>query len=117
MSIYDSIGGAPAVAAVVDDFYARLLADPKLAPFFDDVDLAGLKAHQRSFIAAALGGPEIFAGRDLATAHTGLGITDADFHAVVSHLVGTLTALGVPAETISQIGGALAPLRAQIVTV
>jgi truncated hemoglobin YjbI len=27
MNIYDSIGGAPAVCAAVDDFYARILAD------------------------------------------------------------------------------------------
>ena len=30
MSIYDSIGGAPAVRAAVDDFYARVLADARL---------------------------------------------------------------------------------------
>jgi hemoglobin len=117
MSIYDSIGGAGAVHAAVDDFYVRVLADPKLAPFFAATDMNRLKAHQRSFIAAAIGGPEIFAGRDMASAHAGLGISDADFDAVVGYLVETLTGLGVPAETIGQIGGALMPLRADIVTV
>ena len=29
MSIYDSIGGEPAVRAAVDDFYARVLADSR----------------------------------------------------------------------------------------
>ena len=116
MSIYDSIGGAPAVQAAVEDFYTRVLADPGLAPFFSDTDLARLKSHQRSFIAAAIGGSEIYSGRDMAAAHAGLNITDADFDAVVGHLVDTLTGLGVPAETIGQIGGALAPLRADIVT-
>lgn len=116
MSIYDSIGGSPAVRAAVDDFYARVLADPQLAPFFADVDLQHLKAHQRAFITAAIGGPEIYQGRDMAAAHAGLAITDADFDAVVAHLVDTLTGLGVPGETIGQIGGALAPLRGDIVT-
>jgi hemoglobin len=116
LSIYDSIGGASAVRAAVDDFYARVLADPQLAPFFTGTDLNRLKAHQRAFIAAAIGGPEIFQGRDMASAHGGLGISDADFNAVVEHLVGTLTGLGVPAETIRQIGSALAPLRSDIVT-
>lgn len=116
MTIYDSIGGAAAVRAAVDDFYDRVLADPGLAPFFAQTDLQRLKAHQRSFIAAAIGGPEIFAGRDMATAHAGLGIADAQFDAVVTHLVDTLAGLGVPADTIGQIGAALAPLRASIVT-
>jgi hemoglobin len=116
VSIYDSIGGAPAVRAAVDDFYARVLADPQLAPFFADVNLQHLEAHQRAFIAAAIGGSEIYEGRDLATAHARLAITDADFDAVVAHLVDTLSGLGVPEQTIGQIGGALAPLRSEIVT-
>ncbi len=115
MSIYDSIGGAAAVRAAVDDFYDRVLADPELAPFFDGTDLQRLKAHQRSFIAAAIGGPEIFAGRDMASAHAGLGVTHAQFDAVVAHLVDTLTGLGVPRDIIGQIGAALTPLRASIV--
>ena len=116
MSIYDSIGGEPAVRAAVDDFYARLLADRQLAPFFTGADLHRLKAHQRAFIAAAIGGPDIFAGRDMASAHAGLGIGDAEFDAVVGHLTDTLTGLGVPEGTIGQISGALAPLRDDIVT-
>jgi hemoglobin len=116
MSIYASIGGAPGVRAAVDDFYARVLADQRLAPFFAGTDLQRLKAHQRAFIAAAIGGPEVFSGRDMASAHAGLGIGDGDFDAVVGHLAGTLTGLGVPRDTIGQIAGALAPLRDDIVT-
>jgi hemoglobin len=116
MSIYDSIGGDTAVSAAVDGFYARVLADPRLAPFFTGVDTRHLKAHQRAFIAAALGGPDIYAGRDMATAHAGLDIGDAEFDAVVAHLAATLRGLGVPAETITVIAGKLAPLREVIVT-
>lgn len=114
-SIYESIGGAAAVQAAVDDFYDRVLADPALAPYFTGVDLRRLKAHQRSFIAAAIGGAEVYAGRDMASAHAGLEITDEAFDAVVGHLVATLTGLGVPEETIGAIGAKLAPLRADIV--
>lgn len=116
MSIYDEIGGPEAVAATVEEFYRRLLADPETAPFFDDLDLGALKAHQRAFIAAALGGPDLYAGRDMSAAHAGLNIGNDDFDAVVGHLVDTLTSLGVPGETIAAIGGALTPLRADIVT-
>lgn len=116
MSIFDAIGGGPAVAAAVDDFYVRVLADPALAPFFDDTDMARLKAHQRAFLAAAIGGGDLYSGRDMAGAHDGLGISNENFDAVVGHLVATLTALGVPPETIEQIGTALAPLRTDIVT-
>ncbi|MGH3417371.1 MAG: group I truncated hemoglobin, partial [Actinocrinis sp.] len=72
MSIYETIGGAGAVHAAVDDFYARLLADPRLAPFFAEIDLRRLKTHQRAFLTAALGGAQLYQGRDMAAAHAGL---------------------------------------------
>ncbi|HLJ07718.1 MAG TPA: group 1 truncated hemoglobin [Acidimicrobiia bacterium] len=115
MAVYDEIGGPGAVTAAVDLFYDKVLADPSLVGYFDRVDMAGLREHQRAFITTALGGPPIYDGRDMKTAHQPLGITDADFDAVVGHLGATLTELGVPADTIGTIAGALAPLRADIV--
>lgn len=115
MTIYDEIGGADAVAAVVEDFYGRVLADERLAAWFDGVDVRRLKAHQRAFIAAAFGGPDAYTGRSMADAHAGLDITPEAFARVVDHLVDTLIALGVPDETIGTIGAALFPLEAQIV--
>jgi hemoglobin len=114
-SIYDEIGGKDAVAAAVDIFYVRVLDDPVLAPWFRATDMRRQKGHMRAFMAAALGGPQIYAGRDMGAAHAGMGITDAAFDRVVGHLVATLGELGVPLATIGAIGEALAPLRAQVV--
>lgn len=116
MSIYDAIGGAPSVSAAVDKFYGKVLDDPQLEHFFDGVDMDRLKSHQRAFIAAAIGGPELYRGRDMAAAHANLGITDSDFNAVVGHLVSTLEELGVPDDIIGDIGGTLVPLQSQIVS-
>lgn len=115
MSIYVKIGGAPSVSLAVDRFYERVTSDPSLARYFEGVDMAGLKGHQRAFIGAALGGPETYSGRDMAAAHAGLDITAADFGRVVQHLADTLTSLGVDEETIATIGETLAPLQDQIV--
>lgn len=115
MSIFDSIGGSPAVSAAVDLFYDKVLADPVLAPYFTQTDMARQKTHMRAFLAVALGGPSIYAGRDMAAAHAGRGITNEAFDHVVMHLVATLTELGVPAQTIEAIGGSLAPLRSDVV--
>lgn len=116
MTIFEAIGGAPSVSAAVDKFYLRVLDDPTLVHFFDGVDMDRLKSHQRSFIAAAIGGPELYRGRDMAAAHAHLDISDSEFGAVVGHLVATLQELGVPDDIIGEIGGALAPLQSQIVT-
>jgi len=116
-SVFDQIGGKPAVSAAVDGLYERLLADPFLAPYFTGTDIGRLKRHMRAFMAVALGGADLYAGRDMRSAHAGLNVTHDDFDRVVAHLVDTLASLGVPIEQIEAIGAKLAPLRAQVVTV
>jgi hemoglobin len=114
-SIYEQIGGSYAVGEAVEDFYDRVFSDRKLARYFAGTDMARQKAHLRAFIAAALGGPNVYAGRDMHAAHAGRRITGPAFDSVVGHLAATLEGIGVPPTTIEAIAGKLLPLRAQIV--
>lgn len=115
MSIYNQVGGHAAVKAAVEVFYQRVLTDPLLKPYFEHVDIQRLKGHQRAFLAAALGGPEMFAGRDMATAHSHLKITGPAFDAVSEHLAITLRDIGVDPATIEQVTARIAPYKEQIV--
>ncbi|MGE2833238.1 group I truncated hemoglobin [Mycobacterium sp. SMC-4] len=116
MSIFDQIGGSAAVTAAVDDFYRRVVADPDLTPYFDGVDMRRLKSHQRSFIAAAIGGPDLYLGRSMRDSHAPLNIGSEHFDRVVTHLGDTLADLGVDTAIVDAIGQKLAPLKAEIVT-
>ncbi len=112
VSIYDQIGGAPAVAATVEEFYRRVLADPLLIPFFKKTKLAWLKQSQIRFFTTALGGPPLYKGRDMKTAHEKLAIEERHFGRVAQHLSDTLKALKVPPPLVAQImqtAGSLAP--------
>ena len=115
-TIFDRIGGEPAVEAVVDIFYDKLLADPALVDYFIGVDLAKLKLHQRRFVGQALGSRVPYTGREMSAAHASLAITDAAFDRVVAHLAASLTEAGVDDATIGEIAGALLPLKPSIVT-
>jgi hemoglobin len=115
-SIYEAIGGMPAIVTVVDDFYRRVLADPALAGFFAGSDLPRLKTRQAEFFGAALGGPVPYTGAGMAEAHRGRGIEHHHFDLVAGHLAESLTAAGVPAGIVDQIIGAIAPLADDIVT-
>ena len=115
-NIYDTIGGMPALVAVVDDFYRRVLMDPELAGFFGDTDMARLKTRQVEFFADALGGPVSYTGASMLDAHRGRGIGAVHFNLVAGHLVDALTAAGVPGSITEQIVGALAPLSDEIVS-
>lgn len=114
-SIYEQIGGRESVAAAVDIFYARVMDDPQLAAYFAGTDMRRQKAHMRAFLASAVGGAEIYAGRDMQAAHAGLGVTNEAFNRVIGHLVATLVELDVPSEIIVAIGAKLEPLRAMVV--
>jgi hemoglobin len=116
ISLYDRLGGEPAVTAVVDIFYDRVLADPALAEYFEGIDLPRLKAHQRRFIGQALGSETPYGGRTMAAAHAHLGVNAQDFDRVVGHLAASLTDAGVDAPTIQTVARRLVPLKDEIVT-
>ncbi len=115
-TIYDEIGGAPAVEAVVEDLYARLLADPDVLSYFEGREMARLKAHQRALVTVALGGTsEEYNGRMMHPAHSGLAVTAEAFDKVLDHLSSALAGTGVPAATTARIVAILRPLRTDVV--
>ena len=116
VSIYQAIGGRAAVAAAVEGLYGRIIADPVLSGFFPGGVAAKHRAYVVTVLGEALGGPERYRGPDLAKAHGGLGITDADFDRTAGHLAATLGALGVPGHLTDQIVGIVAGLRPAVVT-
>jgi len=114
-SLYAQLGGEDTIRIAVDAFYDRVLADSELAPYFEDANLRALKKKQTLFLVQALGGPSRYRGKDMRTAHSGMGITSAHFDLAAGHLVATLESLGVDAPTVQQIVSIVAPLKEAIV--
>ena len=85
-TLYDRLGGEPAIGAVVNEFYDRVLADERVSHHFDDVEMAEQRSHQTKFLSAVTGGPMRYGGDDMETAHEELGVTDAEFDAIAAHL-------------------------------
>src|SRR5712692_11557091 len=92
-SLYARLGGYDAIAAVVDDFIGRLVADKRLTKFFlghSEDSLKRIRMHVIDQLCAAAGGPCNYTGRDMKTSHHGLGITGDDWDASAAHLVESL---------------------------
>jgi hemoglobin len=102
-SLYEQLGGQEAIDAVVEEFYARVLADEKVKSLFDNTDMEKQKRHQAAFIAYATGGPNRYQGRTIKKAHEGLGITEEQFAAVAGHLSDSLKHFNVPEELIERV--------------
>jgi hemoglobin len=105
MALYDDVGGAPAVRAIIDAFYPRVLADVTLSAFFLGVDIERLKKTQEAFFAMALGGPSAYTGRTLHDAHARTrqrGANDEVFDHFVAVFKGVLLDRGVPEGRIGE---------------
>ena len=117
-SLYKRLGGYDALAAVTDDFVGRLATDPKLGRFFGGHNEAGLqriRQHVVDFLCVATGGPCVYTGQDMKTAHTGLHITEEDWNISVKHLVETLDKFKVSEREKGEVLGAISGLKGDIV--
>lgn len=102
-SVFEQIGGAPAVDAAVDIFYRKVLSDPVISHFFDTVDMDRQIAKQKAFLTMAFGGPNQYSGKDMRNAHKHMNLTEEHFQAVAGHLQGTLQELNVPQHLIDEV--------------
>jgi hemoglobin len=94
-TLYDRLGGDGGIADLTDRLYAKVLADPELAPIFARAPVEHIRAMQRQFIATALGGPVAYAGRDLRRAHAGKGISARHFYLFARKLFDALADKGI----------------------
>ena len=98
-SLYERLGGYNAVAAVVDDFVGRLVADKQFERFFAGHSTDSKKRIRQHIVdqfCAGAGGPCIYTGRTMKDSHVGLGISEAEWDAAAKHLVATLDKFKVP---------------------
>lgn len=114
-SLYERLGGKDAIIAVVDDFVVRVAADARINGFFAHANLPRLKQMLVDQICQASGGPCTYAGRDMKSAHAGMEISTADFDALVGDLAESLDKFKVREREKSELLGALAPLKKEIV--
>jgi Truncated hemoglobins len=84
LSLYKRLGGYDAIAAIVDDLFTLLRADPRFTRFGMG---RSIDSHNRSRqllvdqICSLSGGPCYYIGRDMKTSHAGLGITESEWAA------------------------------------
>jgi len=104
-TLYERLGGEPAVNAAVDIFYRKVLADHWINRFFDKTDMEKQMAKQKAFLTMAFGGPHNYTGQDMRSGHARLrdmGLNETHFDAVMEQLGATLKELNVPDEEIAE---------------
>src|SRR5690349_8851565 len=89
-TLFERLGGMPAIKAVVEEFVNRTTTDPRIKHRFFNTDAENLKKLLAEFVCYATGGGCTYTGRDMATAHAGMDLVDEEFGALVENLSGAL---------------------------
>jgi hemoglobin len=114
-SLYDRLGGKPAITAVVDDFVGTVASDARIKGRFANTNIPRLKAMLVDQICEATGGPCTYVGRSMLDAHRGMNVNEAEFSALVEDLVKSLDKFKVPAQEKNELLSALAGMKGDIV--
>jgi hemoglobin len=119
-TLYERLGGMPAIQAVANGLVDRILADARVNRWFVHAAASprnadNYKATLADFVCQNTGGPCKYRGGDMVTVHKGRRVTSEAFDAVVEDLVATLDSLKVPATEKNDLLAVLGPLKSSIV--
>ena len=134
-SLYERLGSEKGLQAIVDDFVARAMNDPRVNwerkgvkrggynPLkrkesvewqASEEKVANLKKHMVQFLSVATGGPTSYEGKEMKQAHGGLNITNTEFDASVGDLKASLDKVGVPVAEQKELLAIVESTRAQV---
>ena len=121
-SLYDRIGGYKAVAATVDDLVDRIYVNgtlnknPALKAVHDINERAAFKLILATWVMENTGGPKVYFGRPMNTAHAHLSISNREFDVILHECKETFYKFAVPEKEMGELMAALEGLRKQVVT-
>ncbi|MEO8657362.1 MAG: group 1 truncated hemoglobin [Bryobacteraceae bacterium] len=91
-TLYERIGRYDVIASIADDYLKGIRSDPQFARFAGRSADSLVRARQllKDQLCALTGGPCVYVGRDMATAHGGLAINDAEWAANMKYMTAAL---------------------------
>jgi hemoglobin len=121
-SLYDSLGGAAGIAALVDDIVAAHMANPviqaRFLPYAEQPErLAAVKRHLRDFLGMGSGGPERYDGKGMVGAHRGMNIGAEEYMAAMDDIMTVLARHGADDATRNQVLAIAYSLKGEILRV
>ena len=114
-SLYARLGARAGIEAVVSDFTNRMGRDRRVNRRFANVNAQVFIASLTDQICQASGGPCVYKGKDMKTAHAGMQITNREWNITVAHLQAAMRAKGVRPKEQGELIAMLGPMKNDIV--
>jgi hemoglobin len=114
--LYEAFGEQAGIRSLMADFVQRLRADARIGEQFKETNLDNLASQLSNQLCQLSGGPCVYKGPDMKTAHGDMNVTRAHFNALVEVLQQTMDARGIPFTRQNQMLALLAPMHRDVVT-
>lgn len=113
-NLYEALGGETGVEALVAAAVEEVHGDPRFGDLFVEADLERLREQLAVQICELADGPCRYEGLDMASAHSGMGITAAEFNWFVEDTRAAMTRIGVPQAARNRLLARLARLQPEV---
>jgi len=90
-SLFERLGGTAGISAIVEDAVDAHMNNPhvntRFLPYLEQPEqMARVKKHTIEFFSMGSGGPQVYNGQDMATAHKGMNISPAEYMHVIDDI-------------------------------
>ncbi|RUO21221.1 group 1 truncated hemoglobin [Aliidiomarina iranensis] len=114
-SLYQQLGGTAGIEQIVEDTLFNSIDDRRIRHHFTEVDMVRLHEKLSEQICELAGGPCVYTGDDMVKSHTGMGVTRADFNALVEAMQLAMDDNNVSVTAQNRLLALLAPMHHEIV--
>src|SRR5665647_1692349 len=89
-SLFERLGGIKGITDLANDVIDNHLANKTIATRFAKSDVPKIKNAAATFFISGTGGPDVYKGMDLLSAHKGMNISAVEFMAVLDDALSAL---------------------------
>jgi hemoglobin len=117
-TLYLRLGGYDIIAAIVDEFLQTVAEDPRMLRFGSAMNLERRKRNRQltlDYICSVTGGPTLYLGQDMKTAHAGLGISAEEWRIAMEHAARALEKFKAPERESKEFMAMFEDVRGEIV--
>ena len=90
-TLFDRLGGTKGISKIASDLVDNHMANPLISSRFAGSDADSMKKKAADFFSTGSGGPKIYDGKDMLSAHRHMNISDNEYMAAVDDLMAALS--------------------------
>jgi len=113
-NLYKALGGEEGIRVITDKFIKQIARDDRVIDHFENSSVQRFREKMHEHLCLVADGPCVYTGDTMIDTHTGMGITEGDFNAIVEDMMAALTEAGIPIGTQNRLLARLAEFRGEI---